>query len=61
MAQRTSKRIKAQPEARRPKKLIDGQRTYKAHGKVVLTHSVAVHGREGARAMTSVQSGLLAC
>ena len=40
MAKRASKRIKAQPEARRPKKLIDGQRTYKADGKVILTHAV---------------------
>jgi transposase len=40
MAKRASKRIKSQPEARRPKKLIDGQRTYKADGKVILTHCV---------------------
>jgi transposase len=40
MAKRASKRIKAQPEARRPKKLSDGQRTYKADGKVILTHTV---------------------
>ena len=31
---------RAQPEARRPKNLTDGQRTYRAHGKVILTHSV---------------------
>ena len=40
MAKRASKRIKAQPEARRPKKLSNGQRTYKADGKVILTHAV---------------------
>lgn len=40
MAKRTNKRIKAQPEARRPKKLSDGQRTYQADGRVILTHSV---------------------
>jgi transposase len=39
MAKRTKVR-KAQPEARRPKNLIDGQRTYRAHGKVILTHSI---------------------
>ena len=40
MAHRTRQRIKSQPEARRPKKLSDGQRTYEAHGKLILTHSV---------------------
>ena len=36
-----AKRIrKAQPEARRPKNLSDGQRTNRAHGKVILTHSI---------------------
>lgn len=40
MAKRTSKRIKPQPEARRPKKLTDGQRTYQAGGKAILTHVV---------------------
>ena len=36
-----AKRIrKSQPEARRPKNLSDGQRTYRAHGKVILTHSI---------------------
>ena len=40
MAKRARKRIKPQPEARRPKKLSDGQRTYKADGKAILTHCV---------------------
>jgi transposase len=31
---------KTQPEARRPKNLTDGQRTYRAHGKVLRTHSI---------------------
>lgn len=31
---------RAQPEARRPKNLTDGQRTYRAQGKVILTHSI---------------------
>ena len=36
-----AKRIRrAEPEARRPKNLTAGQRTYRAHGKVILTHSV---------------------
>jgi len=34
------RRPQAQPEARRPKNLTDGQRTYQASGKVILTHSV---------------------
>jgi len=36
-----AKRVrKAQPEARRPKNLTDGQRTYRAHGRVIVTHSI---------------------
>jgi len=31
---------KSQPEARRPKNLTDGQRTYRTHGKQIVTHSV---------------------
>ena len=31
---------KTQPEARRPKNLSDGQRTYRAHGKRIVTHTV---------------------
>lgn len=31
---------KAQPEARRPKNLTDGQRTDRAHGKVLVTHRI---------------------
>jgi transposase len=31
---------KCQPEARRPKDLSDGQRTYRAHGKMIVTHAV---------------------
>ena len=31
---------KAQPEARRPKDLTDGQRTNKSNGKRILTHSI---------------------
>jgi len=31
---------KSQPEARRPQNLSDGQRTYRAHGKRIVTHSV---------------------
>jgi hypothetical protein len=34
------RRPQAQPEARRPKNLTDGQRTYRSRGKVILTHSV---------------------
>lgn len=34
------RRPKMQPEARRPKNLADGQRTYSAQGKRILTHSV---------------------
>ena len=34
------KRPKMQPQARRPKNLTDGQRTYTAHGKRIVTHSV---------------------
>jgi transposase len=34
------KRRKCQPEARRPKDLSDGQRTYRAHGKMIVTHTV---------------------
>lgn len=40
MAKCMTQRPKSQPEARRPKKLTDGQRTYKAGGKVILTHDV---------------------
>lgn len=34
------KRRKCEPEARRPKDLSDGQRTYQAQGKRIVTHSV---------------------
>lgn len=34
------KRRKCQPEARRPKNLSAGQRTYRAHGKMIVTHAV---------------------
>lgn len=34
------KRRKCEPEARRPKDLSDGQRTYRANGKKIVTHSV---------------------
>ena len=37
MAKRTRK---AQPEARRPKNLTDGQRTYPVHDKVLVTHRI---------------------
>lgn len=40
MAKRKNKQTKSQPEARRPKNLSDGQRSYKVHGKAILTHSV---------------------
>lgn len=40
MAKRKSQRTKPQPEARRPENLTDGQRTYRADRKVILTHSV---------------------
>jgi transposase len=34
------RRAQAQPEARRPKNLTDGQRTYRSRGKAIRTHSV---------------------
>ena len=34
------RRPKMQPEARRPKHLTDGQRTYATHGKRIVTHAV---------------------